>query len=454
MKNRLISIISLVMMNTAVALAQDTGGLVKQLQPHRDKLMLGMIASGALFVILLVWEIIFQVSSKKAASQPAQVNIVGDGGADGEDPIKALLKSQGEAESGDQAKSDTMLDESALPSFLDEDVEDEADTGTGTMSTAKMKPYTPGGAPQDSGDADPFKTLLKQTVDDDEPDMASRLLQKRKAAPSRSMPKRVERADDDPFKTLLRSTTTDLDGSDNDGGKLELPSRPQKKLSISPGPSKPRSSGLKIEVPRQSEPSAPESKEMTEAPPLPVQRKKLDFGAPAASAPAGPSKITLGAMKPPKKGSGRLFARLGGEEEPKTAVKEVPAAPPVSADSLENAIFGGQDKRKSGPPPGTPRKNVVLKLPTKSKEPSPGLNLTPPKAQAAARKPASGEMKVLSLDVSRKPKAPSAPPAAPKAPPKAGARPALKLDVSPKRGKALPGLKLAKPPAPDAEKKT
>jgi len=218
----------------------------------------GMIACGVAAAILLMWEIIGQVSSKKILNEQVQVNIVEDTevpstteGA-GDDPIKSLLQAQAQ-------KSEA--DESVLPSFLDEELDitqEKPKEAPSAFAASAPKLIEPTKAEQESDD--PFKKLLQKST------QAEDTALKEPPSPLKApeVLRIIDRVEDDPFKALLRSTKTE----------------PEVVAKAAPISSEPPREKVREDGEVQSASVGTPSEVKLEKPPQPAVKKKLTLSIP------------------------------------------------------------------------------------------------------------------------------------------------------------------------------
>lgn len=195
MKNKILYWLSIISILPGTAWAADPDWITKNTQTF----FYGMVGSGALAAVLIIWEIIYQISARKSSNTGAVMKVVTESTPPEEeeyDPIKALLTEQirgGKPE------------EEALPSFLREDPSKDNSQSSGAetpgddpfrrllqKSTQKteeapkedsqgarrmilppIKPKSAEGAAESAGDGDPFKKLLVSSKEAKKPESPS-----------------------------------------------------------------------------------------------------------------------------------------------------------------------------------------------------------------------------------------------------------------------------------------
>ncbi len=291
MKNKLMFWIAVILACPVPALAAGEDWIAK----NNQLFFYGMVGFGGLSLLLIIWEVIYQIASARSASAPAKMNIVSEfsqGPDEDHDPIKALLQEQVKG-------SGPARDESSLPSFL----QDKSGGGQGKAENL--------GAPEPGSDDDPFKRLLQKSGSedsaDDKPASPPRKMIIHPPKTSATSPQASPDAEDDPFKKLLAKSADDTG----------------------------------VSAPQVSRDEPPEPLGIEALPPSKDVPKKLAFNMPKSSKPSGASKLF------DRISEGSSSASPGGDNRPQKAV-----APP------KKLSLGGARKAPplSSPTPGSPRK--------------------------------------------------------------------------------------------------
>lgn len=360
MKKKLIFFLCMFIAASTCAYAQQS---TDWLTKNHQNFKMGMIIFGALAVLLVIWEVSYQISAASGKGTDLQVSIVGEQQEEeGEDPLKKLLTAQTETERQEKLTGE-QEDEGMLPSFLEEDLKD----------SEKLQSEAPGAAPtteSEDQETDPFKMLLKRTESEEEEKEPEKKPRPPDYSLTQAEPKQVERSDEDPFKALLRS----MGDTAEDTTKKEEPRLKRRSIKIEPPSSTTRKPEEQVahkapsEVQReqpadQQQVETPQKEEQTKTTPEPGSQKlKMDV-------PGGRSKVfKLPRRSAPKhKGARRLFARFSKKDEQKETemkLQEENLEPPVSADDLEQAILTQEARKKSKPQSDTPdQEKVVLRMP-------------------------------------------------------------------------------------------
>ncbi len=311
LKGLFLAFLTVLVTSSCAFASSNSSWLVK----HHETFKYLMMFFGAAFVILLIWEISYQVAVAQGKKSDVPISIVTEEKRTEEegDPFKTLMKAQEEEE-----------EEDVLPAFLDEKIEEEE----------KKEP--PPKEEKVEEEEDPFKSLLKKAqVEEDVPSP----VQKKISIPlDKKEDVEEEVVDDDPFKALLKTSVKDETVSSRRHIEIEPP---------------------KI--------SRDEAKEVLERS-APASKKKLSFSLPSKKKEEKKESLKL-SLKSVSKGKGkRLFAKISeaekkGESE-KGVEKKEPSVPPISVKALEEAILREQ-KLKQGVKKLEIEKEdkVVLKMP-------------------------------------------------------------------------------------------
>lgn len=302
---------------TGIANAAGKSDWIKQ---NTKLFFIGMIAFGVVGVLMIVWEVIYLVTSPRGKMTEDKISIVSSKGQammeNGEDPIKILLKEHV------QKKDKPDAEKSSMPTFLSEPSDDPRKKAQSAAKTAAPPPPPP----ESAADDDPFKKLLHKTVTNPE-NLAGNMPGspvKIKAPPTKSAPD----ASDDPFKSLLKSTKDgDFRPSSAAQPSAQPPAQPPTseapkpvgdfRPSVTKQPAPPETgeddSFLKIMTPQmQQYPQESVKKEATERLTAPPEMQRDSYQqAPPSSAGGDPKKLSFklpGVAKP--KGAEKLFDRL------------------------------------------------------------------------------------------------------------------------------------------------
>lgn len=261
------------------------------LQQYNSLFLQLFIGLSVVLFVLVVWEVIFQISLKSSSKKDekdlkVKVSFSEDiSESEGEDPIKALLKSQ--ASEGNAAEKDEDL-----PSFL------QISKGSGKDTEMDVSPVS-----QES-DGDPFKSLLAKTVSVEEQELEKKRskIQVEPPPPPKTGETYIKTMDEDPFKALLKSTTVKTDSSNEEkSSPLSISVKPRDKRDKAVSSETARiPAGTELEVP-----TLKSSKDKSESMGL-----KLNVKPSSSISDQDKAKTLNVSGKVPPKNSGKLFSRI------------------------------------------------------------------------------------------------------------------------------------------------